>query len=135
MSPRQWWSFVIALAVSGAVVAPAHATDLSGRWSGAWHSCSTGHAGVLRATFTPCGPNQYRVVFTGRFLKIVPFRYAVTLDVVADDGEQVTLAGSSYLGRLFGTFHYTATADGCSFTARYSSRKDDGTFTLRRVGS
>lgn len=110
----------------------AHATDLSGCWEGSWESCTSGHKGPLSATFTRCGDGEYRVKFTGRFLKVVPFRYTVTLTVVEDHGDSVTLAGSSYLGRLFGTFSYKAIADGCSFRADYSSAKDSGTFRLSR---
>ncbi|MFM8890678.1 MAG: hypothetical protein ACKOTB_03470 [Planctomycetia bacterium] len=110
-----------------------HATDLSGRWVGSWESGTSGHKGPLFATFTRCGEGEYRVKFTGRFLKVVPFRYSVTLTVVEDHGDSVTLAGSSYLGRLFGTFSYQATADGCSFRADYSSAKDSGTFRLTRA--
>lgn len=135
MVPRLLASFACALFVSAVLSASAHATDLSGCWAGSWQSCSTGHAGVLKATFTKCGDGQYRVEFRGRFCKFVPFRYSVTLDVVEDTGECVKLAGSSYLGRMFGTFCYTAQADGCSFTASYSSKKDSGKFLMRRVGS
>lgn len=111
------------------------AVDLSGSWSGSWESCSTGHAGPLRAEFTRCSPTRYQVDFRGRFFKILPFRYSVTLDVVEDHGDRVVLAGSSFLGRLFGTFTYHATADGCRFTADYRSKKDVGEFRLTRVGS
>lgn len=107
-------------------------TDLGGSWVGSWKSCSTGHAGPLRATFTRCGDTQYHVKFSGRFLKVVPFRYTVMLEVVEDRGDSVVLAGSSYLGRLFGTFAYTATADGRSFVAEYTSAKDRGQFRLER---
>ena len=113
----------------------ATAVDLSGSWSGSWESCSTGHAGPLRAEFTRSSATQYRVDFAGRFFKILPFRYSVTLDVVEDHGDHVVLAGSSFLGRLFGTFTYHATADGCRFTADYRSKKDVGEFRLMRVGS
>jgi hypothetical protein len=65
----------------------------------------------------------------------VAFRYSVTLDVVEDHGERVVLAGSSFLGRLFGTFTYRATADACHFTADYRSQKDAGEFRLSLVGS
>ena len=68
----------------------------------------------------------------GRFFRILPFRYNVVLRVVDVHGDTVTLAGSSYLGRLFGTFHYRATADGCSFHATYTSCKDRGEFCLQR---
>jgi hypothetical protein len=113
----------------------AAAVDLSGSWSGSWESCTTGHAGPLRAEFTRCSPTQYRVAFQGRFFKILPFRYSVTLDVVEDCGDRVVLAGSSFLGRLFGTFTYHATADACHFTADYRSKKDSGEFRLSRVMS
>lgn len=135
MLSRSRVSFACALLVSGVLSASALATDLSGTWAGSWQSCSTGHSGVLKATFTRCGDSRYRVEFRGRFCKVVPFTYSVTLNVVEDTGECVTLAGSSYLGRLFGTFCYTARADGCSFTASYSAKKDSGKFVMRRVGS
>lgn len=135
MMPRSLVRFTCALLVCGVLAAPAQATDLSGCWAGSWQSCSTGHSGVLRAQFTKCGDSRYRVEFRGRFFMILPFRYSVTLNVVEDTDECVTLAGSSYLGRLFGTFSYKARADGCSFTADYSSEKDCGKFVMRRVGS
>ena len=111
---------------------PAAAADLSGAWSGCWVSTSTGHSGPLQATFTPCGGGRYAVVFSGRFFKILPFRYSVTLRVVEDRGDAVTLAGSSFLGRLFGTFTYRADATDCHFEASYSSKKDAGIFRLDR---
>lgn len=114
------------------LAAPASAVDLSGSWSGSWQSCSTGHKGPLNACFTPCGDGAYRVEFTGRFFKVFPFRYSVVLRIVEDSGDSVTLAGSSFLGRLFGTFTYRATADGCRFDASYASRKDSGSFRMSR---
>lgn len=123
---------VAALIVACGLSAHAEATDLSGCWSGSWQSCSTGHAGVLRATFTRCDDTHYRVDFSGRFFKILPFRYSVTLQVVDETDESVTLAGSSYLGKLFGTFCYKATATDCQFRADYTSKKDRGMFTLTR---
>ena len=110
----------------------ASAADLSGTWSGRWESFDTGHNGPLNATFSRVSDDQYQVQFRGRFLKIVPFRYRVTLNIVEENDDRVTLAGESYLGRLFGTFTYQATADDESFTADYSSCKDQGRFTLCR---
>lgn len=80
------------------------------------------------------GDDCYRVTFNGRFFKIFPFRYQVTLRVVSDDGESVTLSGSSHLGRIYGTFTYRATATACSFVSRYDSCKDDGKFVMTRCG-
>ncbi len=87
---------VAALIVACGLSARAQAIDLSGCWSGSWQSCSTGHAGVLRATFTRCDDTHYRVDFSGRFFKILPFRYSVTLQVVEETEETVKLSGSSY---------------------------------------
>lgn len=132
---RQFVPYVIGLALAIGLLAGAReasATDLSGCWSGSWESCTTGHKGPLRATFTKCGENQYHVAFAGRFFKVVPFRYSVTLDVVEDNGETVTLSGSSYLGRMFGTFTYSATATSCEFNSSYTSCKDNGNFRLSK---
>lgn len=128
-------SLAIALAVGSTAAGRLDAADLSGCWSGSWQSCTTGHKGPLRAEFTRCGADAYRVTFSGRFFKIIPFTYTVTLDVVSEDAAGVVLAGRSYLGRMFGTFSYRATADDCRFTADYSSKKDSGVFRLTRQGS
>lgn len=108
------------------------APPLTGHWSGYWASGTSGHRGPLSATFYPIDEMRYQVRFKGRFFKLVPFRYTVVLNVVADHGDHVELAGSSYLGRLFGTFSYHAMADGASFSASFQSRKDAGRFELRR---
>lgn len=126
---------IAALVLTLLLAAPAAAVDLSGSWSGTWSSSTTGHAGPLRATFTPCGDGRYAVDFAGRFFKILPFRYSVTLHVVEDRGDCVVLSGSSWLGRMFGTFTYRAEASSCSFEARYSSKKDTGVFRLGRQGN
>ena len=113
---------------------PAQATDLSGCWSGSWGSCTSRHRGPLNATFTRCNEQQYEVTFSGRFFKIMPFRYSVTLDVT-EDCDVVKLSGSSYLGRLMGTFNYRAQATECHFSSSYSSCKDHGWFELSRCSS
>ena len=123
---------IVGLALVLPATTTALATDLTGCWVGSWESCTSGHAGPLRGTFTRCGETEYRVTFTGRFLKVIPFRYTVTLTVVEDRGDELVLAGTSYLGRLFGTFSYRATATDGRFTADYSSKKDDGTFRMTR---
>jgi hypothetical protein len=131
-SGRTWATLVMGLALVLPATATALGTDLTGRWAGSWESCTSGHSGPLFAEFTRCGETDYRVKFTGRFLKVIPFRYTVTLSVVEDRGDELVLAGSSYLGRLFGTFSYRATATDGRFTADYTSKKDDGTFRLTR---
>ena len=129
--PRLVALLVMALFLS--VAGPAHAVDLSGSWTGSWESTSTGHTGPLRATFRPCGEGRWAVDFAGRFFKILPFKYSVTLRVIEDGGDEVILAGSSWLGRMFGTFCYRAEADACRFEAHYTSKKDTGIFRLERA--
>ncbi len=124
-------TFVIAVLMLAASTT-AHATDLSGCWQGSWRSCTTRHKGPLKAHFVKCDDTHYRVHFSGRFFKIMPFRYTVTLQVVEQTEDGVTLQGSSYLGRLMGTFYYNATASDCYFRSSYSSCKDYGVFELSR---
>ena len=129
--PRLTIPLVVAFLLT--VATPARAVDLSGSWTGSWESTSTGHAGPLRATFRSCGEDRWAVDFSGRFFKLLPFRYSVTLRVVEDAGDRVTLAGTSWLGRLFGTFCYRADATACRFEAHYTSKKDTGIFRLERA--
>lgn len=106
--------------------------SLAGHWSGSWYSCSTGHRGPLFAEFCPLSTGDYRVNFRGRFFRILPFRYSVVLHVVDQQEGVVYLQGQSYLGRLFGTFTYEATATESEFRADYRSCDDRGVFTLKK---
>jgi hypothetical protein len=110
----------------------APAIDLTGEWSGTWHSCPSGHSGPLHATFCKACDTTYRVTFTGRFWKVFPFRYTVCLNVTGQEGDKLLLAGDANLGHLMGTFHYQADATDCEFHATYQSCRDHGTFCLRR---
>jgi hypothetical protein len=124
------WLAVTFLFAGGSAVA----ADLSGSWSGYWISDSTGHRGPLRCTLTPLSDGSYQADFSGRFFKILPFRYSVILSVL-QDGDTVYLSGAHQLGRRLGTFYYNAEADSCNFVASYSSCKDHGRFVLSRCGS
>src|SRR5262245_54927120 len=114
-------------------VAPgvSRAIDLSGCWSGTWQSCTTRHHGPLNAEFVRLNENQYEVFFQGRFFVIMPFKYSVIMTASEQNGV-VTLSGSQYLGRMFGTFSFSAAATDCQFNVDYSSCKDSGKFTLSR---
>lgn len=111
----------------------AWAVDLSGCWEGCWGSNCTRHKGPLQATFVKQDELNYCVHFKGRFFKLLPFKYSVVLTVVEESEDSVTLSGSHYLGKMFGTFTYTATASDCVFDANYSSCKDQGYFHLKKV--
>jgi hypothetical protein len=108
------------------------AADLSGEWSGRWESTRSGRGGPLRACFWQLDELHYRVRFRGRFLKIIPFRYQVTLDVTGHEDGKVLLAGRERLW-LFGTFDYLAGVAAGQFNATYTSKRDNGIFTLTRV--
>jgi len=125
----------IALAAISALASSSVAADLSGCWQGTWESCTSGHQGPLNATFCRISPTQYDVRFSGRFFKLIPFHYSVTLNVESENENSTTLAGSHDLGRLVGTFTFRANATASSFVANYSSCKDQGKFTLSRCCS
>ncbi|QVL31498.1 hypothetical protein KIH39_22035 [Telmatocola sphagniphila] len=105
--------------------------SLSGSWTGTWLSTDSGHKGPLKAELIDQGNGAYQAKFRGRFFAVIPFRYNVTLNVVQQNGNQTTLAGSSRLP-FFGTFQYSAVSDGQSLNAEYTSRSDHGQFQLRR---
>jgi len=107
--------------------------DLTGRWSGCWVSDKNGHHGPLHAKFCKLDECHYRVTFHGRFWKLVPFVYSVTLDVIGHDGEKVLLSGGQSLGPLLGRFDYSATATDQNFTATFRSKNDCGRFELTRT--
>jgi hypothetical protein len=108
------------------------AGELDGRWRhGSWSDANTGHEDALRARFREKDNGDYRVVFTGRFAKVIPFRFATTLEVVGHDGDQVIMAGESRV-MGFGRFSYHAVGNGHHFNAQYHSRRWQGEFHLRR---
>lgn len=105
--------------------------NLSGSWSGNWISDGSGHKGPMKAVFRSVGTDSYEVTFSGRFFKVIPFRYKATLTVTGKDGDKLILTGNQKL-LGFGTFEYSALADNGSFMANYSSKKDNGRFELYR---
>lgn len=132
--PRLRWIGLFAAIVGfwcAGAATPAGAHDLSGRWDGTWSSQATPHHGPLHGNFRRAGASQYRVVFTGRFFRVIPFRYAVKLNIVCEGPQTVVLAGSSKL-LGFGEFRYHAVVNGNSFVASYQAKKDHGQFVLTR---
>jgi hypothetical protein len=124
----------LAILLLALLPAVSKAVDLSGCWSGSWESCVTPHKGALWAEFVSCGPNQYEVHFRGRFFKIMPFQYSVVMAAEERDGV-VYLSGSKYLGRLVGTFSFSAAATETCFNANYRSCEDHGRFQLSRCSA
>ena len=126
-------SCILALFIAFILTLPSicSGTDLSGCWSGTWQSCVTPHKGTLKAEFVRLDDCHYEVFFKGRFFKFLPFQYSTVMTATEQDGV-VSLSGSKYLGRIFGTFSFDAVATNCQFTADYSSCKDNGQFIMSR---
>jgi len=111
-------------------VQPATSADLSGRWAGHWENNNNPHKGPLRANLKKINSDQYRATFSGRFFKVIPFRYKVTLDVVEEGPSYVRMSGRSRAGRQ--SYQYTATSTGNSLVTHYSSKRYQGKFVLKR---
>jgi hypothetical protein len=129
---RQVRTLLLCLIALTAIVSNASAGELDGDWhNGSWVDYKSGHEGPLRGRFRQTDDCHYHVVFTGRFAKVIPFRFATTLNVVGRDGDKVIMAGES---RIMGPvrFSYSAVADGCNFHADYCSRRWTGEFNLSR---
>jgi hypothetical protein len=122
-----------ALIFSGLVTfGGASAGELEGRWrNGYWTDTNAGHEDVLRGRFRQQSDGNYRVVFTGRFAKVIPFRFATTLNVVGHEGDKIYMAGEPRI-MGFGRFSYSAVADANNFNAQYESRRWRGEFVLWR---
>jgi hypothetical protein len=122
---------MMSITASLALASTVSAGELDGRWRGTWTDNVRGHEGSLRGRFRETKNGDYRVVFTGTFFKVIPFRFATTLNVVERDGAKVVFAGQSRVGG-FGRFTYHAVADEHQFNAQYSSGRWRGEFNLRR---
>ena len=108
------------------------ALDLSGCWSGQWYSCKNGHHGPMSMSLCKIDDKHYAATFRGRFWKIIPFRYRTVMTVYSDDGTTVKMGGSQSLGRLMGTFSFTATVTKTCFDAHFTSCGDWGKFEMSR---
>ena len=133
MRNKLWSVRLFSICVVGlmATATAASAGELDGRWPcGKWVDTNKGHEGPLQGKFCQIDDCHYRVVFTGKFAKVVPFRFAATLNVVGREGDKVIFTGES---RIMGMrFSYNAVADANNFNAQYSSRRWTGEFNLQR---
>ena len=127
------WHLTALIVTAVLLTGPAlFAGQLNGRWRhGTWTDTNTGHEDVLRARFRQKDDGNYHVVFTGRFAKVIPFRFATTLNVVGHDGDKVILAGASRVRGIM-RFSHQGVADQNNFSARYSSKRWSGELNLSR---
>ncbi|MCE9605478.1 MAG: hypothetical protein K8U03_11325 [Planctomycetia bacterium] len=106
--------------------------NITGCWTcGSWVSCCTGHKGTLRATITCCG-NNYECQFSGTFMKVIPFRYTVTLQTTSVGNGIVYFRASKQIPLFGGSFNCSGWATASKFHANYTSPKDRGTFDMSR---
>ncbi len=106
--------------------------DLSGKWNGTWRSEISEHNGPLKAKFTVLNDSKVQARFNGRFFKLIPFHFNVTLEIVKNEDGVVTLKGKENLGRTLGTYTYNATYSNGKFVAKYLTEKDKGVFEVSR---
>ena len=128
------WSLsaVAVLVLSSSQLQAAEKLDLSGKWSGSWRSEISDHTGPLKAKFEVLDDSKVQARFSGRFFKVIPFRFNVLLEIVETKDGVVTLKGKEDLGRTLGTYTYNATYSKGKFVAKYSTDKDKGVFEVSR---
>jgi len=109
---------------------------VEGRWKGTWLSDHNSHTGSLRAVATRAeGDVQYRFQFGATYMKILRATYDVQFDI-EPDGDNFTLTGEQTLpGFMGGLYTYKGRIEGTSFTAKYRSNLDHGTFKMEKAGS
>ena len=107
--------------------------DVSGRWIGHWRSDANGHHGQLRCILTQHSTDAYMARFRARFWKIFAAGYSVPLTLTATNGHY-TFEGSAKLGALgcWALYTYNGTVTPLAMESTYESKRDRGTFVLRR---
>ena len=123
---------IVSVAFCSAQLKGGELTNLTGNWSGSWKSDISGHEGPLKAKFTVSNETKIQARFTGRFFKLVPFRFNVTLDVVSQKDGVTKLQGKQDLGRALGVYHYDVIYKGDEFIANYKTDKDKGVFEVSK---
>jgi hypothetical protein len=105
--------------------------DVSGNWSGRWHSAANNHSGKISATFCQSNHNTMRTQFRGTFAKVIPFRYTTNLTIASQSPGLTVLSGSRRLP-LGGEFNYYVTMTDQCFHGTFSSKRNRGTFIMSR---
>src|SRR5438093_10371046 len=89
---------------------PVPSGTLEGPWQGNWQSDQTGHSGKLRCLITKTADDSYAARFYAKFLKVLSFRYTVSLKT-EHQNNQFTFQGEADLGKWGGFYHYEGHAD------------------------
>ncbi len=124
---------LLAAILTACIAASACAQSPDGRgWKGEWVSETTGHHGPLKANVRPLSNGDYRVRYSGRFAKVIPFYYPATMrNAGTGPNGEIYLTNTTRMP-FFGTFHADAVLTGTTFDSQYTSKRDSGRFTLSR---
>ena len=130
MKPQQ--TFLAAVILSLAMLTNVgSAQDVTGQWSGRWHSGANNHSGKISATFCQTSPGTMQARFQGSFAKVIPFRYRTNLNITSQQPGLTIMSGSRRLP-LGGEFKYDITMTDECFNGTFSSRRNRGTFVMQR---
>jgi len=105
--------------------------EVSGQWSGRWHSGANDHSGKIGATFCQINPETMQARFRGTFAKVIPFRYRTNLNIASQQPGLTVMSGSRRLP-LGGEFKYHITMTDQCFNGSFSSKRNRGTFVMQR---
>ena len=118
---------------SGELIDP-KVDPIEGRWRGTWLSDHNGHTGSLRAVATKTGElNQYRFQFGATYMKILRANYDVNFDIRSEEGSFKLTGEQTLPGFMGGLYTYEGSIRGNSFTAKYRSKLDHGTFRMQKL--
>ena len=110
------------------------ADPVSGAWAGEWHSETNGHSGGLRAVATRTGPDSWQFHYRASWAKILSAGFSMNATAKPDAAGHWAVSGSKNLGKaLGGIFSCHGTIRGDAFSARYTSKMDQGTMMMRRT--
>jgi len=107
------------------------AQDVSGQWSGRWHSGANNHSGKIGATFCQTDSGTMQAKFCGTFAKVIPFRYQTNLSITSQQPGLTVMSGSRRLP-LGGEFNYYITMTDQCFHGTFTSKRNRGTFMMQR---
>lgn len=130
MKPQTTFLSAVILCVAS-LTSVASSQDVSGQWSGRWHSGANNHSGNIGATFYQTNSQTMRAKFHGTFAKVIPFRYRTNLNITSQQPGLTVMSGSRRLP-LGGEFNYHITMTDQCFNGSFSSKRNRGTFVMQR---
>lgn len=104
--------------------------DISGAWIGTWQNSNNSHNGDLYAIVVETAPGTYFCSFKATYGGFLTFEQNVTLHGSAQ-GSTVHFTGEKKLS-FWGLYKYDGYATSREFFSTYTSKNDEGTYTLRR---